>query len=108
MKLIESIVRPEKLADVQQALAESGFNAMTHFGVIGRGRQQGIRVGDVSYPELPKSVIHIVVDDAAKDEVIDIILDSAATGETGNPGDGRIFVVDVEESYTISSQTKDS
>lgn len=107
MKLIEAIVRPDKLTDVQQGLVDAGFNGMTQWNVIGRGRQQGIKVGDATYFELPKNVIHIVVPDEDKDEVVDIILDNAVTGDSGNPGDGRIFVVDVAESYTISSQTKD-
>lgn len=108
MKLIEAIIRPDKLIDIQQALVEAGFNAMSHWNVIGRGRQQGIKVGDATYFELPKIMIHIVIADEDKDEVINIILDNATTGENGNPGDGRIFVIDVAESYTISSQTKDA
>lgn len=108
MKLIEAIVRPDKLIDIQQALVEAGFNGMTHWNVIGRGRQQGITVGEATYFELPKSMIHIVVSDEDKDEVVNIVLDNATTGESGNPGDGRIFVVDVSESYTISSQSKDA
>ena len=107
MKLIESIVRPDKLTDVQQGLVDAGFNGMTHWNVIGRGRQQGIKVGEATYFELPKIVIHIMCTDSDKDELIDIILDHAMTGEAGNPGDGRIFVIDVAESYTISSQSKD-
>lgn len=49
----------------------------------------------------------IVCDDDDKNEIIDIIMDTAQTGESGNSGDGRIFVLPVEESYTISSQSKD-
>lgn len=107
MKLIEAIIRPEKLTDVQQALGEAGFSGMTHWSVSGRGKQQGIKVGEATYSELPKAMVHIVVADGDKDEAVNIIIDHAATGEAGNPGDGRIFVVDVAESYTISSQRKD-
>ena len=48
-----------------------------------------------------------VLDSIVKNEIIDIIMDTAQTGESGNSGDGRIFVLPVEESYTISSQSKD-
>ena len=52
-------------------------------------------------------MLMLVCDDDDKNEIIDIIMDTAQTGESGNSGDGRIFVLPVEESYTISSQSKD-
>ena len=52
-------------------------------------------------------MLMVACDDEEKNEIIDIIIDTAQTGETGNSGDGRIFVVPIEESYTISNQSKD-
>ena len=67
----------------------------------------GIQVGELVYDEMSKNMLMIVCDDDDKNEIIDIIMDTAQTGESGNSGDGRIFVLPVEESYTISSQSKD-
>jgi nitrogen regulatory protein PII 1 len=76
--------------------------------VAGRGKQHGIQVGDIVYDEMSKNVLMVVCDDEDKNEIIDIIIDAAQTGESGNSGDGKIFVLPVEESYTISSQSKDN
>lgn len=108
MKMIWSIVRPEKVYEVVNTLADNGFNASTKWQTGGRGRQKGIQVGDVFYEEMTKSALMVVVNDEDKNEVIDIILQAAQTGEDGNSGDGKIFVLPVEESYTISSSSKDS
>lgn len=107
MKMIWAVVRPEKVYEVTSALAEAGFNASTKWQVGGRGRQKGIQVGDVCYEEITKNALMVVVDDADKNDVIDIIMQNAITGESGNSGDGKVFVVPVEESYTISSSSKD-
>ena len=56
---------------------------------------------------MTKNLLMIAADDEDKNEIIDIIMDAAQTGETGNSGDGKIFVLPIEESYTISSQSKD-
>lgn len=108
MKMIVAVIRNEKAYEVNKALEEAGYNASTKWNVSGRGRQKGIQVGDVVYEEMSKKLIMIIVNDESKNEVIDIIMDSAITGEYGNSGDGKIFVVPVNESYTISSQTKDT
>ena len=107
MKMVIAIVRPEKIQDVNSALAQSGYNASTKWSVSGRGKQRGIQVGDVIYEEMAKNLIMVTVDDDEKDNVVDIIMESAISGENGNYGDGKIFIVPVEESYTISSQSKD-
>lgn len=107
MKMVWAVVRPEKVYEVTSTLAEAGYNASTKWQVGGRGRQKGIQVGDVCYEEITKNAIMVVVDDESKDEVIDLIMQSAITGESGNSGDGKIFVLPVEESYTISSSSKD-
>ncbi|MFI3213361.1 MAG: P-II family nitrogen regulator [Eubacteriales bacterium] len=107
MKMVMAIVRPNTVLDVTKALEEAGYLAATKWGVSGRGKQRGIQVGDVVYEEMAKTSLMVVCDDDSKNEVIDIIMQSALTGESGNPGDGRIFVLPVEESYTISEQAKD-
>lgn len=105
--MVWAVVRPEKVYEVTGALAEAGYNASTKWQVAGRGRQKGIQVGDVCYEEITKNTIMVVVEDANKNEVIDIIMETALTGESGNSGDGKIFVLPIEESYTISSSSKD-
>jgi nitrogen regulatory protein PII 1 len=108
MKMIFAIVRPEKIYEVNKALSDSGYAASTKWSVAGRGKQHGIQVGDIVYDEMSKNVLMVVCDDEDKNEIIDIIIDAAQTGESGNSGDGKIFVLPVEESYTISSQSKDN
>ena len=107
MKMIFAIVRPKNVYEVNNALAEAGFAASSKWTVTGRGRQQGIQVGEVVYEEMTKNLLMIAADDEDKNEIIDIIMAAAQTGETGNSGDGKIFVLPIEESYTISSQSKD-
>ena len=107
MKLITAIVRPEAAPACQRALADAGIVGFTRWDVIGRGRQQGIKVGDIVYEELAKEMLYVVVEDAAKDEAVDLIIQTARTGEAGNSGDGRVFVTDIAEAYTVSQQSKD-
>jgi nitrogen regulatory protein PII 1 len=103
MKMIRAIVRPEKSDDVTDGLSEAGFYSMTKFNVFGRGKQKGISVGTVHYDELPKTMLLVVVNDDAVDEVIKIISYKAYTG---NFGDGKIFVSPVEEAYTVRTGKK--
>ncbi len=106
MKLIRAIVRPEKSSEIMVELAEAGFPAVTKMDVAGRGKQRGLKVGDVHYDEVPKEMLLMVVEDECKDDVIKIISRVAKTGAKGAFGDGKIFVTDVLEAYTISSGTK--
>lgn len=108
MQGILAIVRPEKINQVQENLQEAGHCALTKWTVSGRGKQKGIQVGDVMYEEMTKCMFYLAVEDDEKDDVVDILIQSAQTGENGNPGDGRVFVFPIAESYTISSQQKDS
>lgn len=101
MMMIRAIVRPEKVDDVLAALFTAGFTAVTKMDVYGRGRQRGMRVGDVTYDELPKELIFTVVPDEDKAYVIGTILRAARSGEKGAHGDGKIFVSRVDEVYTI-------
>lgn len=106
--MIQAVVRPEKVHDVMKALLEAGFPAVTKMDVFGRGKQRGIKVGEVTYDELPKELLMAVVPDADKDLVVDTVLKSARTSEKGAFGDGKIFISKVEESYTVSSGSKDA
>ena len=103
MKMIRAIVRPDKTDIVAEALAEAGMPSLTKMHVFGRGRTKGIRIGDVVYDEFPKTLLLLVIEDEKLDEAISIILDSA---KTGNMGDGKVFVTEVEEAYTVSKGTK--
>lgn len=105
MLMIRSIVRPEKVGDVLSELLYAGFPAVTKMDVYGRGKQKGLKVGEVFYDEIPKEMLLMVVNDEDKDNVIQIIMQAARTGHEGAFGDGRIFVSPVEEAYTISSKS---
>jgi nitrogen regulatory protein PII 1 len=107
MQLIRAIVRSEKSPTVIKALFESGFVAVTRVPVVGRGKQRGIKIGDITYDEIPKDLLMIVVNDDDKDFSIRTIMESARTGEKGAYGDGKIFVSPVDEAYTISRGTKE-
>jgi len=103
MLLIRSIVRPEKADAVMKALLEAGYPAVTKVPVCGRGKQRGLKVGEVTYDELPKELLMTVVPAADKEFVVKAVLSVAKTSEKGNYGDGKIFISPVDEVYTISS-----
>ncbi len=102
MLLVRAIVRPEKAGYVMFKAAEAGFAAVTKMDVFGRGKQQGITVGEVHYDELPKDMLMFFVNDTDKDDLVKIVIAAAKTNE-GTFGDGRIFVSPVESAYTISN-----
>lgn len=106
MVMIRAIIRPEKVGIVLSELCDAGFPAVTKMDVMGRGKQRGVKVGDVFYDEIPKEMLMMVVKDEDKDDVIKIIMKNAKTGEKGAFGDGKIFVSPVDEVYTISSGDK--
>jgi nitrogen regulatory protein PII 1 len=103
MLLVRAIVRPEKVNEVMSELMEAGFPAVTKLDVFGRGKQRGVVVGDIQYDEIPKEMLLLVVNDEDKDDVVKVVMRTARTGESGNFGDGRIFVSPVLEAYTIST-----
>lgn len=107
MIMIRAIVRPEKQKEVLGALDAAGFPSATVMDVYGRGKQRGIKVGNVFYDELPKTLVMLVVDDACQQKAVDTIMDAARTGETGTFGDGRVFVTPVLDSYTISTKSRE-
>ena len=102
MKMIIAVIRPERLQHVKDALKDVGINAMTITDVRGRGQQSGLkfsnRVGTFIVDELEKTKIEIVLEDEQKDDAINAIRSAASTGHMG---DGRIFVIPVEEDIRI-------
>jgi nitrogen regulatory protein PII 1 len=108
MILIRAIVRPEKTDAVLTALKEAGFPAVTKFSVAGRGKQRGIKIGDITYDEISKELLMIAVHNSEKDFAIKTIMQAARTGEKGAFGDGKIFLTELEEIYTISTGVKES
>jgi nitrogen regulatory protein PII 1 len=107
MVMVRAIVRPERTDAVLEALMEAGFPAVTKVSVVGRGKQRGIKIGEITYDELPKELLITVVKDKDKDYVIKTIMQAARTGPSGSFGDGKIFVCPVEEVYTVSSGVKE-
>lgn len=107
MVMVKSIVRPERSQDVMDALLEAGYSAVTKMSVAGRGQQRGLKVGEITYDELPKDMLLTVVKESDKDLVVNTIIGSARTGEAGNYGDGKVFVSPVDETFTISSGVKE-
>ncbi len=107
MIMIRAIVRPEKSDDVLAALMDAGFPAVTKYSVAGRGKQRGIKIGEVTYDEIPKTMLVSVVKAQDKDFVIKTIMEAARSGSKGAFGDGKIFITEVEEVYTISSGVKE-
>ena len=107
MQMIRAIVRPEKVGPVMKALFEAGYVAVTRVPVSGRGKQRGIKIGNITYDELQKELLIIVVEDNDKDFAVQTILEAARTGEEGAFGDGKIFVSPVDEAYTISRGAKE-
>ncbi len=103
MTMVRAIVRPEKSDDVLAALMDAGFPAVTKYSVAGRGKQRGIKIGEVRYDEIPKTMLMCVVKSEDTDFVIETIMQAARSGTKGAFGDGKIFVSDVEDVYTISS-----
>ena len=107
MLMIRAIVRPEKTNTILAELNSAGFPAVTRSDVGGRGKQRGVKVGEVIYDEIPKDMLMLVIEDEKdKEDVIGIVSKYAKTGRKGAFGDGKIFVTPVEDAYTISSGTK--
>lgn len=103
MKMIQAIVRPEKSTEVQNALCDKGFLPMTKIHVLGRGKQRGLKSGNVYYDGISKDNLYIAATDEDIDKVINIIMEAAKTGN-GKPGDGKIYVYPIERTVTISSK----
>ncbi|MDC0074761.1 P-II family nitrogen regulator [Alphaproteobacteria bacterium] len=109
MKKIEAIIKPFKLDEVKEALHEIGLQGITVTEAKGFGRQRGhtelYRGAEYVVDFLPKVKIEIVLDDNLVSKAIDAISHSAKTGRIG---DGKIFVIDVEEAIRIRTGEKGS
>ena len=107
MKKIEAIIKPFKLEDVKEALSEIGVEGMTVSEVKGFGRQKGhteiYRGTEYTVDFLPKLKLDIVVADAVVQQAIEAIAKSAKTGKIG---DGKIFVLPVEEAVRIRTDER--
>jgi nitrogen regulatory protein P-II 1 len=102
MRKVEAIIRGERLQHVQDALDELGVSGLTVAEVMGCGRQKGYteqyRGSRANISLLPKVKVESVVPTEVVDRVVDAIVAAAYTGETG---DGRVFVYDVEQAIRI-------
>lgn len=107
MKKITAIVRPEKLEPLKEALFKADVNGMTLSQVQGCGNQHGwkeyFRGTEVLLNMLPKVKFEFIVNDDQVDSLVDIICSTARTGEVG---DGKIFVSNVEEAVRIRTGEK--
>ena len=105
MKLIVAIIRPEKLEEVQKALNAVDVYLMTVSDVRGCGRQRGYtevyRGQEIQIRLLPKLKLEIAVTDAFVEATVEAIIHSARSGETGQVGDGKIFVLPLEDAVRI-------
>jgi nitrogen regulatory protein P-II 2 len=109
MKLITAIIKPFKLDAVRESLAGAGIDGMTVTEVKGYGRQKGhteiYRGAEYQVDFLPKLRIEVAVPDEVADKAIEIIAESARTGEIG---DGKIFVVPIDHAVRIRTGENDS
>ena len=102
MKMITAVIKPFKLDDLREAVAEIGIQGITVTEVKGFGRQRGhtelYRGAEYVVDFLPKAKIELAVDDDVVEQVIEAI---ANTARTGKIGDGKIFVTDLEQTIRI-------
>src|SRR5918911_692950 len=105
MKLIVAIIRPEKLEDVQKALAERDVYLMTVTDVRGCGRQRGYtevyRGTEVTVRLVPKLKLEIAVNEAFVEATVEAVVHAARSGDTGQIGDGKIFVLPIDDAVRI-------
>src|ERR1044072_3227502 len=107
MKKLEAIIKPFKLEEVKEALAEVGIEGMTVTEVKGFGRQKGhteiYRGSEYTVDFLPKIKVEIVVADTNATPVVNAIVKAAKTGKIG---DGKVFISAVEEAVRIRTDEK--
>lgn len=107
MKKLEAIIKPFKLEDVKEALAEVGIEGMTVSEVKGFGRQKGhteiYRGSEYTVDFLPKIKIEVVLADAQVSSAVDAIVKAAKTGKIG---DGKVFVSPIEDAIRIRTEEK--
>ena len=108
MKRIAAVVRPEKLEPLKEALFQAKISGMTIYQVHGCGNQHGwkeyFRGSEVFLNMIPKVKFEIIVEDSRVDEIVDVIVKVARTGEVG---DGKIFISDIESGIRVRTGEKD-
>jgi nitrogen regulatory protein PII len=106
MTEIIAIIRRDRLARTKEELARCGTTGYTLFPVLGRGLERGLRTpdGQPGPAFLPKILLDVVVDDERAQETVEAII---RANQTGQFGDGRIFLIDVGESYRISTGARE-
>ena len=108
MKKIEAVIKPFKLEEVKEALANVGVAGMTVSEVKGYGRQQGhselYRGAEYVVDFLPKIKIELIVVDEDVDQIVAVIIEAAKTGKIG---DGKIFVSSIEKVIRIRTEEQD-
>ena len=109
MKKVEAIIRPFKLDEVKEALVEEGIRGLTISEVRGYGRQKGhtetYRGSEYRIEFIPKIKIEVVIDDDKVEQIIDAILKTAKTGQVG---DGKIFIYDIQDAIRIRTEESGS
>ena len=102
MKKVEAIIRPFKLEEVKEALIEEGIRGLTISEVRGYGRQKGhtetYRGSEYRIEFVPKIKIEVVIEDSKLEKIVDAILKTAKSGQIG---DGKIFIYNVEDAVRI-------
>jgi nitrogen regulatory protein PII len=105
MKKIEAIIRPFKLDDVHNALMDAGFSGLNVTEIKGYGRQKGhkevYRGSEYNIEFVPKLKIDLICDDSKLESALQIIIKTSKTGEIG---DGKIFVLNVEQTIRIRTE----
>lgn len=109
MKKVEAIIKPFKMEDVKEALLEAGIEGMTVSEVKGFGRQKGhteiYRGSEYTVDFLPKVKFEVVVEDNAVSNAVQAIIKAARTGKIG---DGKVFVLPIEEAIRIRTEERGS
>ena len=108
MKRIAAVVRPEKLEPLKEALFQAKISGMTIYQVHGCGNQHGWKVyfrgSEVFLNMIPKVKFEIIVEDSRVDEIVDVIVNVARTGEVG---DGKIFISSIDSVVRVRTGEKD-
>ena len=108
MKLVKCIIRPNKVDEVREALEKALVSGMTITEVRGHGRQKGhkavYRGREYDASLVPKTMIEMAVSDDMVDEVVSVLIKTARTGDIG---DGRIWVLGIDEGYNIRTAARD-
>ena len=108
MKRIAAVVRPEKLEPLKEALFQAKISGMTSYQVHGCGNQHGwkeyFRGSEVFLNMIPKVKFEIIVEDSRVDEIVDVIVGVARTGEVG---DGKIFISSIDSVVRVRTGEKD-